>query len=114
VKHSLLPIAAAIVLSASVGVASAQENPAKQSWTTTQGETLTTTYRMMHYAPYNDPAMHPQTGMVLPGTVHVYLLPESMNVRDGASSATRANCDMFPLIAHFSQTVCYRTYSLST
>jgi hypothetical protein len=79
-KHSLLSIAAASMFVAGVGVASAQvENPAKPSWTTGQGQTLTTTYQSMHYAPYSDPSMHPKVGMVLPETVHVYPMPDSMH-----------------------------------
>jgi hypothetical protein len=79
-KRTLLSIAAASMLVASVGIASAQnENPTQPSWTTTQGETLTTTYRSMHYTPYADPSMHPQVGMVLPNTVKVYPLPDGMS-----------------------------------
>jgi hypothetical protein len=78
-KHSLLSVAAATVLLASVGVAAAQpENPAKPDWTASQGQTLTTTYHSRHYSSYNDPSMRPQVGMVLPETVHVYPMPEDM------------------------------------
>jgi hypothetical protein len=76
----MLSIAAASMLFAGVGIASAQnENASSPSWTPAQGQTLITTYQTMHYAPYNDPALNPQMGVVLPETVHVYALPDSMN-----------------------------------
>jgi hypothetical protein len=79
-KYSFLPIAAASLLFAGVGVASAQnESPTSPSWTPAQGRTLTTTYQTRHYQPYADPSMHPEMGMVLPETVHVYPMPEGMN-----------------------------------
>ena len=68
------------MLLAGVGVASAQsETPAMPSWTPQQGHTLVTTYTERHYVPYNDPALSPQAGMVLPETVHVYPMPDTMN-----------------------------------
>jgi hypothetical protein len=78
-KHSLITIAAASVFVASVGVAAAQvEAPATPSWTPAQSQTMITTYHSRHYSAYSDPAMQPRVGMVLPETVQVYPLPDSM------------------------------------
>ena len=55
------------------------EAPATPSWTSAQGQTLVTTYTERHYVPYNDPSMTPEAGMVLPETVHVYPMPDTMN-----------------------------------
>jgi hypothetical protein len=80
VKHSLLSVAAASMLFASVAAASAQsEGASLPAWTAEQGQTLTTTYQTMHYEPYADPSLQPEVGMVLPQTVHVYPMPDGMN-----------------------------------
>jgi uncharacterized protein DUF1236 len=80
VKHALLSIATASMLFAGVGAVWAQnEAPATPSWTSAQGQTLVTTYTERHYVPYNDPSMTPEAGMVLPETVHVYPMPDTMN-----------------------------------
>jgi len=78
-KHSLITVAAASVLFAGIGVAAAQvETPATPSWTPAQSQTMITTYHSRHYSAYSDPAMQPRVGMVLPDTVQVYPLPDSM------------------------------------
>jgi Protein of unknown function (DUF1236) len=80
VKHSLLSVAAASMLFAGVGMASAQnEASTTPSGTPAQGQTLITTYTERHYVPYNDPALNPEAGMVLPETVRVYPMPDTMN-----------------------------------
>jgi hypothetical protein len=68
------------MLFACVGIAAAQnEAPATPSWAPAQGQTLITTYTERHYVPYNDPSLSPEAGMVLPETVRVYPMPDSMN-----------------------------------
>jgi hypothetical protein len=79
-KHLLLSAAAAAMLFAGVGVASAQSEGSASvpAWTAEQGQTLTANYEQMHYESLNDPALHPEVGTVLPDTVHVYPLPDGM------------------------------------
>lgn len=75
-KHSLLSLAAASMLFASVVGASAQtEAPAAPTWPPAQGQTLITTYTERHYVPYNEPSLSPEIGMLPPETVHVYPMP---------------------------------------
>jgi hypothetical protein len=80
VKHSLLSVAAAAVLFASVGIASAQSEGGASvpAWTAEQGQALTANYEKMRYESFNDPALASEVGTVLPNTVHVYPLPDGM------------------------------------
>jgi hypothetical protein len=78
-KKSLLSIAAALMFLAGVGLASAQsEVPSEATWNANQGALMTTHYTSMKYTSFKDPNMTPTVGMVLPDSVKVYALPDTM------------------------------------
>jgi len=78
-NKSLLSLAAGWMLLAGAGIASAQsETPVAPSWDANQGPMMTTHYSSMKYTSFKDPAMHPTVGMVLPDSVKVYALPDTM------------------------------------
>jgi hypothetical protein len=81
VNKTLLSIATASVLMTGVGLASAQsETPsAPPSWSQSQGAMMTQYSTTKHYTSYMDPNMQPTVGMVLPDTVTVYELPDTMS-----------------------------------
>ena len=83
-KNSLLSIAAASVLFAGVGLASAQTTTTTTTeWTTDQGKTFTEYSTSKKYSSFMDPKLKPVVGMELPGTVTLYPLPDTMKVPSG-------------------------------
>jgi hypothetical protein len=82
-RGSLLSLAAASVLLAGVGLASAQtSSQTTTTWTNDQGSAFRQYSTSQHYSSFNDPSMKPSIGMELPGTVTIYPLPETMKVPD--------------------------------
>jgi hypothetical protein len=83
-KKSLLSIVTASVLLAGVGLASAESTTTttSSSWTNDQGAAISQYSTSKHYNSFSDPGMKPTVGMVLPGAVTVYPLPETMQVPD--------------------------------
>lgn len=67
------------MLLAGIGVASAQsESFTEPSWAANQGAMMTTYSTTMKYTSYRDPNMTPTVGMILPNSVTVYALPDTM------------------------------------
>src|ERR1700691_2445347 len=81
-RKSLFAIAAASVFVASVGLATAQTTSTTTTWTNDQGPAISQYSTTQHYSSFSDPSLRPSVGMVLPGTVTLYPLPETMKVPD--------------------------------
>jgi hypothetical protein len=80
-RRSLLSIVTASVFLAGVGLASAQTTTSSSTtWTTDQGAAIRQYSTSQHYSSFSDPSIKPNVGMVLPGTVTIYPLPETMQV----------------------------------
>ncbi len=80
-KNPLFTIAAAAVLMMSAGLAVAQTTTTTTTeWTNDQGKTFTEYSTSKKYNSIADPAMKPTVGMVLPGSVTVYTLPDTMHI----------------------------------
>lgn len=77
----LLSTSAVALLLAGFGIASAQTTSTTTStWTTDQGTVIRDYSTSRKYTPFIDPSLEPNVGVVLPGTVMVYPLPDSMKV----------------------------------
>ena len=85
-RRSLLAFAAASVFLAGAGLASAQTTNSTTTTTTTwsndQAHAITEYSTTKHYSSFNDPALRPDVGMVLPDTVTLYPLPDTLKVED--------------------------------
>jgi len=80
-RRPLLSIAAASMLLAGVGVASAQMSTSTTTtWTTDEGSGLRQYSTTKHYQSYSDPAWHAEVGAELPGSASIYPLPDTMHV----------------------------------
>ena len=79
-RRSLFSIAAASVLLAGVGVASAQTTSTTTTWSSDGGAGLRQYSTTKHYQSYSDPAWHAEIGTELPGSATIYPLPETMHV----------------------------------
>jgi hypothetical protein len=79
-RKSLLSIAAATMFLGGVGLALADGEAAVPTWDAAQGTTLTQYSTTMKYTSSVDPNMTSTVGTVLPDTVTVYPLPESMKI----------------------------------
>jgi Protein of unknown function (DUF1236) len=81
-RRPLLSIAAASMLLAGVGVASAQmtSSSTTTTWTNEEGAGLRQYSTTRHYQSYSDPQWHAEVGVELPSTASVYPLPDSMQV----------------------------------
>ncbi len=77
-KKLLLPLAAASLFLANVGLASAESG---EIWTKAQGAAITTYSTTQQYKSFMDPAMKPVVGMELPATVTVYPLPATVTIK---------------------------------
>jgi hypothetical protein len=74
-------MAIASALLASVGVASAQTTTqTTTSWTNDQGAVIRNYSTTQKYSSFNDPALKPDVGVALPGTVTIYPLPDTVKV----------------------------------
>lgn len=80
-NKSLLSFAAASVLLAGIGFASAQSSTTTTTtWTTDQGKAITDYSTTQKYTSFSDPALKPTIGSELPQTVTVYPLPSTVTV----------------------------------
>jgi hypothetical protein len=80
-RRSLFALAAASVFVAGAGLASAQTTTTTTStWTNEQGPAITQYSTTQHYSSFSDPALKPNIGMELPGTVTLYPLPDTVKV----------------------------------
>ena len=82
-NKTMLSIATASLFIASVGLASAQTaatTTTSTQWTKDQGTTITEYSKSKSYSSMNDPSLKSGVGVVLPGTVTLYPLPETMKV----------------------------------
>jgi hypothetical protein len=79
-KKSLLSIVTASVLMAGIGLASAQTTTTVTTWTNDHGTAIREYSTTQKYNSFSDPALKPQVGMALPGTVTVYPLPQTVVV----------------------------------
>jgi len=78
-RKSLFSIVTASVLLSGVGLASAQTTTTTTTqWTPDQGTAFSTYSTTQKYTSFSDPNLTPTVGMVLPGTVTVYPLPETV------------------------------------
>jgi hypothetical protein len=83
-KRLALSIVTASVVLTGVGMASAQTTitttTSSSSWTTDQGAVIREYSTNKQYTPFVDPSLQPNIGMVLPGTVTLYALPETISI----------------------------------
>jgi Protein of unknown function (DUF1236) len=78
-RKSLFSIFTASALVSGVGLASAQTTTTTTTqWTPDQGTAITQYSTTQHYQSFSDPALTPTVGTVLPGTVTVYALPQTV------------------------------------
>ena len=78
-RKSLFSIVTASLLVSGVGLASAQTTTTTTTqWTPDQGTAITTYSTTQKYASFSDPSLTPTVGMVLPSTVTVYALPQTV------------------------------------
>jgi hypothetical protein len=79
-RKSLFSIVTASALLAGTGLASAQSTTTTTTtqWTPDQGTAITQYSTTQHYQSFSDPALTPTVGTVLPGTVTVYALPQTV------------------------------------
>jgi hypothetical protein len=91
-RRSLFSIITASVFLAGVGLASAETTTTNTTtWTTDQGQAIREYSTTKHYSSFSDPALKPNVGMELPGTVTLYPLPETMKVRRPTTTATASS-----------------------
>jgi hypothetical protein len=81
-RKSLFSIVTTSVFLAAVSLASAQTSTTTTTWTTDQGSAIRAYSTTQHYSSFSDPSLNPNVGTVLPSTVTVYPLPETMQVPD--------------------------------
>lgn len=75
-----LPIVTASLLLVSVGLATAQTTTSTTTWTTDQGTVIREYSTTKNYSTFSDPNLKPNVGLVLPGNVTLYPLPETIKV----------------------------------
>jgi len=83
-RRSMLSLAVASIFLTGAGLASAQTSTTTTTttWTTDQGSEITAYSTTKKYASFIDPSLKPEVGMMLPDTVSLYPLPETMKVVD--------------------------------
>ena len=85
-KKSVLSTLSAAVFCVTTAAAFAQAPAATTttttSWTDAEGNAITTYSTSQKYPSVTDPSIQPDVGYVLPGTVTVYPLPETVKVED--------------------------------
>jgi len=79
-RKTLLSIVTASVLLAGAGLASAQSTTTTTTWTTDQGTVIRAYSTSKQYGSFTDPALNANVGTVLPGTVTLYPLPDTLKV----------------------------------
>ena len=77
-KKTLLSTVAAVALDAGIGIASAQTTTTTTTWTSDHGTTIREYSTTQKFKSIDDPSLRPQVGMVLPSTVTVAPLPETI------------------------------------
>jgi hypothetical protein len=76
-------IAAASVFLAGAGIASAQSSETSTTtWTNDEGTAIREYSTTRHYSSFNDPALQTSVGVVVPQSVTLYPLPETMHVQE--------------------------------
>ena len=75
---STLMLGAGVAMAQSTSAVHPPETTAAGLWNSEMGSSLRSTYTTNKYTTYNDPAMRPVIGTVLPTGVTVYPLPDSM------------------------------------
>ncbi len=82
-RTSLLSVVTLSVLLAGAGLASAQTTTTSTTiWTTDQGHQIREYSTTQKNNSFSDPALKPDVGAELPGTVTLYPLPQTMTVPD--------------------------------
>jgi Protein of unknown function (DUF1236) len=82
-RRSLFSIVTGSVFLATASLASAQTTTSTTTtWTNDQGTAITEYSTSHKYSSFNDPALKPDVGMALPGTVTLYSLPDTIKVQD--------------------------------
>lgn len=80
-KKTLFSTVAAAALVASIGIASAQTSTSTTTtWTNEYGTTIREHSTTQKYKSFDDTSLRPQIGMVVPNTVTVHPLPETIVV----------------------------------
>jgi hypothetical protein len=81
-RRSILFAAAATMLVAGMGFASAQTSTTTTStWSNDQGSAFRTYSTTKKYTGFSDPAFKPTVGMELPASATVYALPDTIKVQ---------------------------------
>src|SRR5476651_1700910 len=83
-KKSLLSIATASVLLASVGLASAQTGTTtttESSWTADQGRSFSEYSTIKKYSSFSDPAFKAAPGSEVPSGVTLYPIPDTVKIQ---------------------------------
>lgn len=86
-RRSLLSFAAASVFLAGAGLASAQTTSSStttttSTWSNDQAHAITEYSTTKHYSSFDDPALKPDVGMVLPEKITLYPLPDTLKIED--------------------------------
>ena len=83
-RRSLLSFAAVSVFLAGAGLASAQTTSSTttttSTWSNDQAHAITEYSTTKHYSSFDDPTLKPDVGMVLPDTVTLYPLPDTLKI----------------------------------
>jgi hypothetical protein len=79
-KRFLLPLVAAGALLSAGGAVMAQTSTTTTTWSDNYGPAITQYSTTQNYASFNDPAVQPNVGYVVPQTVTVYPLPPTVAV----------------------------------
>jgi hypothetical protein len=90
-RKLLLSLATGAVLLTGAGFAQAQTTTTTTVWTTDQGTMMREYATTSKHTGFNDTAMVPKEGMVLPSTVTVYELPSTMKMPAGQYSYAMIN-----------------------
>ena len=82
-NKTVLSLAMASALAASVGIAAAQQTTTTTTtWTNDDGAVIRQYSTTQHYAPVTDPAFNATVGVVVPNSVTLYPLPSTIQVPD--------------------------------
>lgn len=86
-RRPLLPVLAAAMLAAGVGVAAAQSSTTTTTttWSSDEGTGLRQYSETRHYQSYADPSWHATVGAELPSAAPLYPLPDTMHVPSASS-----------------------------
>ena len=79
-RRSLFSLVTGSILLAGASVASADTTTTTTTWSPEYGTAIREYSTTKHYNSYNDPGFKPSVGVVVPQSVTVYPLPESVKV----------------------------------